>query len=145
MLPLTLVGFIGSSAVAAKSYFPRRVCCLCSRWVSSGPRRWQQNPTSRGAFAAFDLGGFHRVQGGGSKNLLPEALLLPLTLVCFFGSKVVAAKSCSLGAVAAFDLGGFHRVQDGGSKNLLPEALLLPLTLVGFIGSSAVAAKYLLL
>ena len=45
LLPLTLVGFIGSLAEAAKS-------CL------------------RGVVAAFDLGRFHRVFGGGSKILL---------------------------------------------------------------------------
>ena len=87
------MGFIGSKAVAAKS---------CS---------W-------GAVVAFAPGGFHGIDGGGSKILLPEALLLPLTLVCFFGSKAVAAKSCSWGAVVAFDLGEFHRVQGGGSKIL---------------------------
>ncbi len=47
LLPLTLVGFIGSPAEAANSCF-------------------------QGAVAAFDLGGFHRVNGGGSKFLLPR-------------------------------------------------------------------------
>jgi len=45
LLPSTLVGFFGSSAEAAKSCF-------------------------QGVFAAFDLGWFLRVFGGGSKILL---------------------------------------------------------------------------
>jgi hypothetical protein len=104
LLPLRLVGFIGSRAEAANSYFRdeiaafalggfhwvygggseipllRRDCCLCAWWVSSGSRRWQQNPAYRGAVAAFVLGGFLRVNGGGSKILLTEAQLLPLRL-----------------------------------------------------------------
>jgi len=44
-------------------------------------------------FAAFDLGEFHGVFGGGSKNPASEAPLLPLTLASFIGSSAVAAKS----------------------------------------------------
>jgi hypothetical protein len=43
--------------------------------------------------AAFDLGEFHRVIGGGSKNPDSEALLLPLTLASFIGSSAEASKS----------------------------------------------------
>ena len=67
LLPLTLVGFIGSMAEAAKSCF-------------------------RGVVAAFDLGEFHWIFGRGSKILPPEAWLLPLTLVGFIGSSAEAAK-----------------------------------------------------
>jgi hypothetical protein len=38
------------------------------------------NTCFRGEFAAFAIGGFHRVRGGGSKILLTEAQLLPLRL-----------------------------------------------------------------
>jgi len=93
--------------------------------------------------AAFGLGEFHRVFGGGSKILLlgcgcclcawwvswdlwrrqqildSEAWLLPLVLVSFIGSSAEAAKSCFCGVVAAFALGGFHGVFGGGSKILL--------------------------
>ena len=71
LLPLRLVGFIGSAAEAAKSCF-------------------------QGVVAAFVLGGFHGTCGGGSKILLPEARVLPLRLVGFMGSMAVAAKSCIL-------------------------------------------------
>ena len=67
LLPLLLGSFIGSKTVAAKSCF-------------------------QGAFAAFDLGGFHWVFGSGSKILLLEVRLLPLTLRGFIESKAVAAK-----------------------------------------------------
>ena len=36
---------------------------------------------SRGAIAAFGPGEFHRVFGGGSKFMLPWAILLPLVMV----------------------------------------------------------------
>ena len=49
LLPLTLVGFIGSMAEAAKSCF-------------------------RGVVAAFDLGEFHWIFGRGSKILPPEVV-----------------------------------------------------------------------
>ena len=45
-------------------------------------------------FAAFELGEFHRVFGGGSKILLPEARLLPLTMGGFIVSLAEAAKTC---------------------------------------------------
>ena len=94
-------------------------------------------------FAAFALGEFHRVFGGGSKILLlrrgcclwswcvssglwqrqqildSEAWLLPLVLASFIGSSAEAAKSCFCGVIAAFVLGGFHRVFGRGSKFLL--------------------------
>jgi hypothetical protein len=90
-LPLTLVSFFGSLAEAAKS-------CL------------------RGVSAAFGLGRFHQVFGGGSKILLLEACLLPLALVGFIGSSAEAANSCLRGVVAAFDLGWFLRVFGRGSR-----------------------------
>ena len=120
LLPLILVGFMGSMAEAAKS-------------------------CSRGKFAAFVLGGFHGTSGGGSKILLPrrvcclrarwvswdlrrrqqnpasEASLLPSCLVGFMGPMAEAAKSCSRGEFAAFVLGGFHGTSGGGSKILLPR------------------------
>ena len=144
LLPLRLVGFIGTSAEAAKSCFqgavaafalgvfhgiygggskillPRRICCLCAWWVSRTRWRRQQNPAFCGAFAAFALGG-HRVCGRSSKNLLPAVHLLPLVLVGFIGSTAKAAKSCFRGAFAAFALGEFHGVCGGGSKILLPS------------------------
>ena len=91
------------------------------------------------------FGGFHGVNGGGSKILLlrrgcclcawwvsrdlwrrqqnpaSEARLLPLILASFIGSSAEAAKSCFRGAVAAFDPGEFHRVFGRGSKILLPR------------------------
>ena len=66
--------------------------------------------------AAFVLGGFHWTCGGGSKILLLEARLLPLSLAGFIGSVAEAAKSCFQGAVAAFAFGGFHGTCGGGSK-----------------------------
>ena len=91
LLPLGLVGFIGSSAEAAKS-------CL------------------RGVSAAFGLGRFHRVFGGGSKIL-------------------ILRRGCCLWTWRVSS--GLRRRQ----QNPASEACLLPLTLVGFIGSSAEAAK----
>ena len=119
LLPLLLVSFIGSTAEAAKSCF-------------------------RGVVAAFVLGEFHGLDGGGSKILLlwhgcclcawwvswarwrrqqnpaSVAWLLPLGLVSFIGSSAEAAISCFCGVVAAFGLGGFHGLDGGGSKILLP-------------------------
>jgi len=166
VLPLRLVGFLGSMAKAAKSCFQgacaafalggfhwvcgrgskillqRRGCCLWSWWVSLGLWRRQQNPAS-------------------------QVRLLPLRLVGFLGSMAKAAKSCFRDEFAAFDLGGFHRVFGGGSKILLQrrgsclcawwvswdfwrrqqilvfEASLLPLCLVGFLGLMTKAADML--
>ena len=190
----------------------RRSCCLWSWWVSWGQRRRQQNPVSEarllplclmgfigslaeaakscfsGVVAAFDQSELHRVNGRGSKILLPrrgcclcalrvssslrrrqqnpasKAHLLPLRLASFIGSMAEAAKTCFSGVVAAFALGEFHWVLGGGSKflilrrscclcawwfsrtrwrrqqNLASEAWLLLLVLVSFIGASAVAA-----
>ena len=42
--------------------------------------------------AAFELGSFHRVCGGGSKIPAPKVSWLPLILVSFFGSAAEAAK-----------------------------------------------------
>ena len=116
LLPLVQVGFIVSTAEAAKSCF-------------------------RGEFAAFDSGGFHRVFGRGSKILLPEVRLLPLVLASFIGSSAEAAKSCFRGAIAAFGPGELHRVFGRSSKILSPWSVLLPLALMGFIVSMAEAAK----
>jgi len=69
MLPLTEERFIVSKAEAAKSCF-------------------------QGVDAAFDRREIHRVEGGGSKNLLSEGCLLPLTKEIFIVSKAEAAKTC---------------------------------------------------
>ena len=118
LLPLVLVSFIGSSAVAAKSclrdkfaafglgvllrvfgsgskiLLARQFCCLWARRASSGLRQWQQNPAC-------------------------ETILLPLGLASFFGSSAVAAKSCLRDNSAAFGPGEFHQIFGSGSKILL--------------------------
>ena len=89
-----LGGFHWNLGGGSKILSLRRGCCLCAWWVSLGPRRRQQNPASeawllplrlacfmgfmaeaakscfQGAFAAFVLGGFQGLDGGGSKFLL---------------------------------------------------------------------------
>ena len=149
---------------------PSHFCCLCSWWVSSGQRQRQQKSCFSGQLAAFALHGFHRVRGGGSKNLASQVCLLPLLLMNFIGSTAEAAKilllgsacclcswwvssgqrqrqqkSCFSGLLAAFGLGELHRVNGRGSRNSASQVCLLPLVLVSFIGSTAEAAEILLL
>ena len=83
LLPLLLVGFMGSVAEAAKILLLRHFCCLRSSRASSGLRRWQQKSCFQGAFAAFALRELHRVFGGGSKNPASEAPLLPSVFASF--------------------------------------------------------------
>ena len=88
--------FLRIDAGGSKFLIPKRVCCLCSWRVSSGQWRRQQildlktcmlplllmgfigsiaeaaNSWFQGVFAAFALGEFHRVNGGGSKFLIPR-------------------------------------------------------------------------
>ena len=68
---------------------------------------------------AFERSRFHRVDGGGNKNLPSWSVLLPLVQVGFIVSTAEAAKSCFRGEFAAFNSGGFHRVFGRGSKILL--------------------------
>jgi len=58
-------------------------------------RQKQQNPASKGVFAAFDQSEFHWIRGGGSKNLLPKACLLPLIKMSFIEFEAGAAKPAS--------------------------------------------------
>ena len=94
LLPLIKVSFIGFSAEAAKPCFQGHVCCLWPKWVSLDPWRRQQKPASKDMFAAFDQSELHWIRGGGSKNLLPKACLLPLTKASFIGFEAEAAKTC---------------------------------------------------
>ena len=127
-----LGGFHGTSGGGSKILLPRRYCCLCTWWVSWDLRRRQQNPASeerllplilvgfmgsmaeaakscsRGKFAAFGLGGFHWVFGGGSKILL------------------LGRGCCLCARWVSWDL---RRRQ----QNPASEAWLLPLCLVGFM------------
>ena len=133
--------FDGSS----KILILRRGCCLWTWRVSSGLRQRQQNPASeacllplslgsfigslaeaakscfRGVSAAFDLGWFLRVFGGGSKILLTRRDCCLWTWRVSSGLRRRQQNACLRGVVAAFDLGEFHRVFSGGSKILLPR------------------------
>ena len=72
------------------------ICCLWYFRARLGPGQKQQNPASLSLSAAFGTFEQDWVQGRSSKILLPEACLLPLTLVSFIGHLAEAAKSCFL-------------------------------------------------
>ena len=120
LLPWVQVGFIVSTAEAAKSCF-------------------------RGEFAAFDSGGFHRVFGRGSKILLPRRDCCLWSWRASSGLRQKQQNPVSMVCSAAFGPDGFHRVDGGSSKNLHPKACLLPLVQMGFIVSTAEATENLLL
>ena len=129
----------GTLAGGSKILISRRICCLCARRVSWDLRRRQQNPTSKtcllplrptgfmgstaeaaksyfqGMFAAFAPDGFHGINGGGSKILLPRH-------VCCLCAVVPAAvqAGCACTSVLASGSGCLclHFGSDSGSGRL---------------------------